>query len=115
MDKAEGQIFCLKGQIIERLVTLIIAMLAHGSMLWLFYLKYLRGQRGQLGHNVTREICSYIADYLLAHVTSTFLRFFNSYAWGPQVPLRTPIQADQYSTWVMLEDKRVFCSGGGNS
>lgn len=50
---------------------------------------------------------------VLAQVTSTFLRFFSTTAWGPQVPLRTPIQADSGSTWVVLEDGRLFCSGGG--
>ena len=49
----------------------------------------------------------------LAQVTNTFLRFFTS-VWGPQVPLRSFIQVDLRSTWVLLEDGRLFCSGGGN-
>lgn len=51
----------------------------------------------------------------LAQVTSTFLRIFNTSAWGPQVRLSTCIQVDEGSTWVILEDGRLFCSGGGNS
>ena len=49
----------------------------------------------------------------LAQVTSTFLRMFNTSAWGPQVRLSTRIQVDEGSTWVILEDGRLFCSGGG--
>lgn len=53
----------------------------------------------------------------LAQVTKTFLRFFNTTVqdYEPEVLLRTPIQTDQYSTWVVLEDRRVFCSGGGGT
>lgn len=50
----------------------------------------------------------------LVHVTATYLRLFNfqTSTWGPQVPLRSQIVADGNSSWVILEDKRVFCSGG---
>lgn len=48
----------------------------------------------------------------LAQVTSTTLRFFNTSTWGPSVNIRTPIQADGSSIWVILEDGRVFSSGG---
>ena len=48
----------------------------------------------------------------LAQVTSTFLRFFHTSTWGPQILLHSLIKADQYSTWVVLKDGRLFCSGG---
>lgn len=48
----------------------------------------------------------------LAQVTSAFLRFFHTSTWGPQVCLYSLIKADQYSTWVVLKDGRLFCSGG---
>jgi len=52
----------------------------------------------------------------LAQVTSSFLRFFNyqSSTWGPQIFLYNEIKADSTSSWVVLKDKRVFCSGGGS-
>lgn len=85
------------------------------ARLWLIYLKHLKGERGQVSFNVSREICVFLADFLLPQVTSTFLRFFNTSAWeyGPPVLLSTPIQADNGSTWVVLEDGRLFCCGGG--
>lgn len=86
---------------------------AQNSRVRLFYLKHMQGERGRLGFNVTRDICAYIADVLvLAQVASTFLRFFNTLSWGPQVPLTSPIQVSDTSTWVLLEDGRLFCSGG---
>lgn len=50
----------------------------------------------------------------LVQATATFLRFFNCHtsAWGPQVNLQTPIQADSCSTWTALDDGLFFCSGG---
>ena len=50
----------------------------------------------------------------LVHVTASYLRFFNfqNAIWGPQVNLRTTIQASNYSRWVILEDGYVFCCGG---
>lgn len=78
---------------------------------------YLWGARGSLSTNVIREICSYIADLQLPQqVTATFLRFYNCEAstWGPRVPLHAQIQADRGSSWVVLKDRRLFCSGGGN-
>ena len=49
----------------------------------------------------------------LVHVTETRLHFFDceTTKWA-QVALLTPIQVDIYSSWVVLEDGRVFCSGG---
>lgn len=51
----------------------------------------------------------------LAQVTTTSLRIFNcqSLTWGPQVRLNIKIQEDQSSIWMILEDGRLFCSGGG--
>lgn len=81
----------------------------------LFYLKYLQNERGKLSLNVTREICIYLAELLLLpHVTETFLRFFNTSTWGPQVRLHTHIRADSGSRWVELENERLFCCGGGS-
>ena len=50
----------------------------------------------------------------LVHVTSTFLQLYSfpTSTWGPQVQLKAPIQADRWSTWVILEDRRVFSCGG---
>lgn len=84
------------------------------ARMWLFYLKNLLQERGKLSFNVIREIGSYLADrFLLAQVTSTALELFNTSAlcWGPHV-LHTPIEVYQDSRWVMLEDGRLFCSGG---
>lgn len=52
----------------------------------------------------------------LAQVTSTFIRFFNcqSSTWGPQIFLHDQIKADSTSSWVVLKDKQLFCSGGGS-
>lgn len=79
---------------------------------WLFYLKHLQGEGGTLGIVVIREICSYFGDKVLVHVNYDFLRIFNTYTWGPRVPLSTNIRADFCSVWLVLEDGRVFCSGG---
>lgn len=65
-------------------------MLTVTAKMWLFHLK-----RSSLSINIIREICSYLADYKLVQVTST---------WGPELTLRTPIQVNEYSTWVVLED-----------
>lgn len=92
-----------------------MSLLAQSSKAWLFYLKHQRGERGQLGHNVTRDICVYLVDcLLLTQVTPTFLRFFNTLAWGPQVLLSTPILVGDTSSWVLLKDGRLFCSGGNS-
>jgi len=77
----------------------------------------LSGCSGSLSLNILREVYLYLKDLLLSQVTPHFLRSFNSHtsAWGPQVPLSVRIQADDSSTWVVLEDsKGLFCSGGGN-
>lgn len=87
-----------------------MAISAVKAKVWLFHFKHSR-----LRTNIVREICSYFADPQLAQVTSTFLRFFFASAWGPQVLLSTPIHADSGSAWVMLEDKRLFCSGGSSA
>lgn len=83
---------------------------------WLIYLKHTLRARGNLSPYILREICSYFADLQLVLVTASFLRFFDcpTCTWGLQVSLRTQIQADEGSSWVFLEDGRLFCSGGGN-
>ena len=94
-----------------------VRLSAEGARVWLFHLKSSQGVRGRLSLNVTREVCLYLEDLLLYQVTPHFLRSFNNHksAWGPQVPLSARIQADDSSTWVVLEDsKGLFCSGGGN-
>jgi len=50
----------------------------------------------------------------LVQVTAVSLRFFNcqTAAWSAQVQLRRKIQANDQSSWVLLKDARVFCSGG---
>ena len=50
----------------------------------------------------------------LVHVTASTLCFYNfpTSTWGPQVQLKATIQADWGSTWVILEDRRVFSCGG---
>lgn len=82
----------------------------------LVFIKQILRKKGSLSLNVVREICSYLHNFAedLVQVTSTFLRFFDFvyFSAGPQVPLSTPIQADEYSSWVVLKDGRVFCSGG---
>ena len=89
---------------------------ADKAKVWLFYLQY--AQKGRLSLNVVREIGSYLADFSLelAQVTKAFLRFFNGYTstWGPQVWLRTQIQADEYSSWIVLKNSSLFCSEGGD-
>lgn len=49
----------------------------------------------------------------LVQVTRTFLKFFNfqTSLWDPQVPLTTQIQAYGDSSWVVLDDGRIFCCG----
>lgn len=81
------------------------------AKVWLFHLKH---SRKALCINIIREVCSYLADLQLAQVTATFLRFFNceTWVWGPKVQLFTPIQVDTGSIWAVLEDGRLFCSGG---
>ena len=86
------------------------------AKVWLFSLKHLLG-KGSLTINVIREICSYIAPASreLVQVSDTFMSFFNWQAsnWGPRVLLSTLIRADDSSTWVVLENGCLFCSGGG--
>ena len=50
----------------------------------------------------------------LVHVTASTLCFYSfpTSTWGPQVQLKATIQADGGSTWVILEDRRVFSCGG---
>lgn len=82
----------------------------------LFYIKHIQQARGSLSSNILREISSYLADFsTLAQVTCAFLRFFNCYtsSWGPEVLLRSQIRADATSRWLVLKDRRLFCSGGG--
>lgn len=87
---------------------------ARSAKVWLLYFKHKLNAKGHLSRNVTREICSYIADFMLAQVTPTFLRFFHPFCkWTPQVPLRSRISVDEESSWVFLQDGRLFCSGGG--
>lgn len=92
----------------------LMALLAQCTRMWLFYLKCFRGESGRLSLNTTREVCAYISDLLLANVSNLFLRFFNccTSTWGPRVRLHNLIQADAYSVWMLLEDGRLFCSGG---
>ena len=89
---------------------------AKRAKVWLVRLKHPRSGGRSLSINVIREICLYIEDLQLPQVTSSFLRFFNceTSTWGPQVRLYTRIQANTSSRWIVLEDRRLFCSGGGN-
>lgn len=86
------------------------------SKVWLFYRYHLRDA---LSLNIIREICLYIADFsgVLAHITATSMRLFDchSLTWAPQVMLQTSIRANEESSWVILEDGCLFCSGGGYS
>lgn len=86
------------------------------ARVWFFYLKACTGARGRLSVNIVREVCFYFEDPLLHQVSPAFLRSFNcqTSAWGPEVPLRTRIQVDESSIWVVLKDDCLFCSGGGN-
>ena len=71
-----------------------------------------------LDFKVVQEICAYLTDCLeLAEVTRTFLRFFNCHtsAWGPKVFLKALPTGNDCSTWLMLEDGRLFYSGGMTS
>ena len=87
---------------------------ARSAKVRLLYSKHNLNARGHISLNVTREICTYIADFMLVQVSPTFLRFFHPcYQWTPQVPLRSRISVDEESSWVLLEDGRLFCSGGG--
>lgn len=81
----------------------------------LFYFKYLRGEKGRLSLNITREICLYLTRFceMLAQVNCAFLCFFNTSTWEPKVRLSASIQVDAESIWVVLEDGHLFCSGGG--
>lgn len=85
----------------------------------LIYLKHSQGIKGRLSLNVIREICSYIADFSgdIAQVTATFFRFFNcrTMTWGPKTTLGSRINADSYSSWLVLQDGRLFCCGGCRS
>ena len=84
------------------------------AKVWLFYLKHWK--RAQLSCNVIREICAYIADFSrdLAHVTNAYLRIFHcqSSTWTPRLLLSVRIMADSGSSWAVLQDGWVFCSGG---
>ena len=50
----------------------------------------------------------------IAQVTKTFLQWFDteSECWGEQHALLGAMQADNYSSWIVLDDTSVFCSGG---
>jgi len=86
------------------------------ARVWLFHLKSFQGVRGKLSFNVVREISSYLEDPLLYQIRPDFLRSFNcqTSTWSSQVPLRTHMQVDESSVWVVLKDDRLLCSGGGN-
>ena len=78
------------------------------AKIWLLHLKHSCGRKGSLSLNVIREICAFLPDFsgFLPQVTTAFLRFFSclTSTWGPKVHLRTSIKADQYSSWIALED-----------
>ena len=45
---------------------------------WLLYITHTRGNRGTLSLNILREVCAFLhLPKLLAHVTATFIQFFN--------------------------------------
>ena len=54
------------------------------------------------------------AQIQLVVVTASFYRFydFQRMDWKPQIPLNPHIEADEYSSWVILEGGRVFICGG---
>lgn len=54
-----------------------INMLERSARVCLFHLKCQQGERIKLSLNVTREVCEYLADFVLACVSSTFLCIFN--------------------------------------
>lgn len=87
------------------------------AKVWFLYLNNLQGRK--LCLNIVREVCLFLTDFSqeLVQVTATFLRFFNcqTSSWTPQVFLLTSIRANEESSWVLLEDGRVFCSGRGYS
>ena len=91
-----------------------MAISARSAKVWLLYVKHLQGTSGRLSLNVAREICCYLIHSFLAQVTPTFLRFFNIHtsSWTAKVRLTSSIQVDEGSRWVLLEDGRLFCSGG---
>jgi len=96
-----------------------VQLSAMGARVWLFHLKSSQGVLGSLSLNVIREISSYLKGKipLLFQVSPDFLRSFNcqTSTWSPQVPLRTHIQVDATSVWVVLEDGRLLCCGGGHN
>lgn len=51
----------------------------------------------------------------LVQVKSEFLRFFDcgNLTWRRAVVLRSPIKVDPFSSWALLVNGQVFCSGGG--
>lgn len=50
----------------------------------------------------------------LVHITPSTFRFFNftTSTWDLGIDLRQHIRASNDSTWVVLDDRRVFCCGG---
>lgn len=50
----------------------------------------------------------------LVQVTDSFMRFYDFQAdiWGSNIPFKGKIQANSTSSWVILENSLVFCSGG---
>lgn len=91
-----------------------MALSARKAKLWLLYLKRFPGS---LSVNVIREICSFISDMgQIAQITPSSLRFFDHQrgVWKPLVRLISGILVDESSTWIVCEDGRVFCSGGGS-
>lgn len=89
------------------------------AKVWLFYLKCFLRVRGKLSFNAIREICSYFPATVfgLAFVAEAFMRVFNCQdcTWGQKIHLRTKIEVDIESKWVMLDDGRLFCCGGGGN
>lgn len=117
------------------LLIMAIPLPSSSAKVWLFYIKRSSGLRGSLNSNTCREICSYFVDFSreLVRVTYTFLRFFNCYTstWERKVGKESEekfrhrdlqvikkesvwLKYDCSSTWILLDDERVFCSGGGN-
>lgn len=92
-----------------------VRLLERRAKVWLFHLKHVQGEKGRLSSNVIREVLLYlVASLQLPYVTSTFLRFFdcNNYVWEPEVLLKTEIKCNESSSWMVLEDGRLFTSGG---
>lgn len=77
---------------------------------------YIRDKLEQLNatETVSLQTLEQLMSPQLVQVTDSILCFFHfqGSAWGPQVRLKTKIQADCYSSWVILRDGSVLCCGG---